>query len=150
MALLTQTSIGPRVSSIWVAASSTAPASATSVGMPRARTPAPSISRQAASSRSCPRARMATWAPRWANVRAAARPAPAEPPAMTTTFLSVTILPQDSAAGPLDRAGDVPFPTGVQPANQHPATLLPGRLLGHDLEVLELGLLQGNPEVVGE
>jgi hypothetical protein len=74
MASLTQTSIGPSSSSAWVAAASTACASATSTSIGSARRPRCSMSRAAASSPCLPRASRATSKPRSASARAVARP----------------------------------------------------------------------------
>src|SRR4051794_31537290 len=85
MALLTQISIGPNARSTSAAACSTAFSSATSSGRTMASPPSCSISRLAPSSPSSPRAISPTFAPRFPNARAVARPTPAEAPVMTTT-----------------------------------------------------------------
>ena len=85
MALLIQMSIGPNARSTSAAACSIAFSSATSSGRTIASPPSSSISRFAASSPSLPRAISPTFAPRFPNARAVARPTPAEAPVMTTT-----------------------------------------------------------------
>src|SRR5947207_2191431 len=85
IALLTQTSIGPKASSTAVAADCTASQSATSHGSTSGLAPACSTSRAAPSSPSRPRAIRPICAPSRANRRATARPTPADAPVMTTT-----------------------------------------------------------------
>jgi hypothetical protein len=86
MALLTQTSIGPRVASTRCAAPSSAALSATSSGSASAFLPAASISRCNRASRSPLRETRATSAPSAAKASAVARPMPAEAPVITTTL----------------------------------------------------------------
>src|SRR5918999_1157581 len=95
MALLTQMSIGPNLSSTAAADASTWSASATSVGRTRAWPPAASTSRRVPSSPSCPRASNPMCAPCRANAWAVARPTPAEAPVMTTTLGVWAGLPVD-------------------------------------------------------
>jgi hypothetical protein len=81
---VTHTSIGPKVYSICVAASSTWAKSATSAEIPRATPPPRSTSRMAPFNPAWPRAISPTRSPRWPNSRAAARPMPALAPVMAT------------------------------------------------------------------
>src|SRR5689334_9158359 len=99
MATFTQTSIGPSSDSVLSAASSTAAASATSLGSTSARRPYDSTSRLAPSRPSCPRAISATLAPFFANRRTAARPAPADAPVTTTTLGNAMNAPGKDLAG---------------------------------------------------
>src|SRR5438270_7598909 len=100
MALLTQMSIGPNVRSTSSAACSTAFSSATSSGSTIASPPSSSISRFAPSSPSLPRAISPTFAPRFPNARAAARPTPADAPVMTTTSGDCMLI-QRARPGPV-------------------------------------------------
>src|SRR5688572_2869538 len=86
MALLTQTSIGPKVASTLSAAASTAAASATSSGRTSAFLPRDSISFATCPSRSPLREIRATSVPAAAYASAVARPMPAEAP-VTTAML---------------------------------------------------------------
>src|SRR5215213_1397189 len=99
IALLTQTSIGPRVSSTELAARSTASASATSAETTSAWPPAASTSLRAPSSPSSPRATRPTRAPSRAKATAVARPTPAEAPVTTTTSPIPRPLEADSLGG---------------------------------------------------
>jgi hypothetical protein len=85
MALLIQTSGGPKAFSTDAAAASTSSASATSAGAISDFPPKASTSSAAAFSPSSPRATSPMDAPRLANARTTARPTPAEAPVTTTT-----------------------------------------------------------------
>ena len=89
IALFTQTSSGPKRSSICPAASSTASASATSSGSTSASPPSSSTSVAVARSRSSPRAINPMRAPSRAKRRTVARPTPAEAPVTAITFIAL-------------------------------------------------------------
>src|SRR5829696_3165785 len=84
-ALLTHTSIPPKVEAAVLASSRVWAGSVTSVGTASARTPSASQSRAACSSSSRCRAARTTLAPRRAKAWAVASPMPLEAPVITTT-----------------------------------------------------------------
>src|SRR5581483_5099330 len=106
IALLTQISIGPNSRTMRSAASSSAEASATSALQTTASPPASSISRRVDSKPSSPRAINPTFAPRFANASAVARPTPAVAPVMTTTLFRNELVMRAPCDGrvPIDRS----------------------------------------------